>query len=122
MLIFNMHRVFDLRGVDKPHAYLVKNKFAPSSASSLLNYRTDNIRIKALEKLCVALNCTPNDFFEWHDGGANDLPETHELNSLRRAQITKTFSEMIKNVPVDKLADVETFVQSLTKEESRPES
>jgi len=113
MLIFNLQRLFTLRGIDKPYAFMVKNGFASSSASNLLRYYPVVFKIKTLERLCVLLNCTPNDIFEWRDD-KNDLPEDHALNGLKREAV-KNFSEMIKNLPLEKMKDVENFLDNLNK-------
>jgi DNA-binding Xre family transcriptional regulator len=115
MLIYNLRRILALRGIDKPHAFLVKNGFAASTASNMLRYYPVVFKVKALEKLCVALNCTPNDLFEWRDKG-EDLPENHSLNSLRKAAVTMKFSDIVKDLPLEKMREVESFLENLKKQ------
>jgi len=122
MLIYNMRRVFALRGIDKPHKFLVDNGFAASTASAMLTYYPIVFKVKSLEKLCVALSCTPSDLFEWRDDGKIVLQETHPINSLRREKITKKLSDIIKDLPLDKLDGLESYLENYAKEESRPES
>jgi len=116
MLIYNLRRVFALRGIDKPFAYLVKNGFAASTASNMLQYYPIVFKVKALEKLCVALNCTPNDLFEWRDDKDEALAANHALNNLRKAAVTRQFSEIVKDLPLEKIGEVESFLENLKKQ------
>ncbi len=96
------------------------NGFASSSASNMLKIYPIVLKVRSLEKLCVALNCTPNDLFEWRDGKDETLPADHALNTLRKEAI-KNFSELMKDLPLEKMGDVESFLENLKKERSRPE-
>lgn len=121
MLIYNMRRVFALRGIDKPHAFLVKNGFSPATATNMLGYYPIVFKVKSLEKLCVALNCTPDDLFEWRDGKDAPLPETHALNALRKEAATH-ISEIIMDLPIEKMTEIKNFVEGLRAKENRPEN
>ncbi len=101
---------------------MVKNGFPASTASGMLNFRAAHIGIKSLEKLCVSLNCTPNDLFDWKDDDKTALGETHQLNTLRKNKIEKKFSDIIKHVPLDKLDGLENYLESLDEEKSRPKN
>lgn len=107
-----MRRVFALRGIDKPHTFLVKNGFAASTASNMLAYYPIVFKVKTLEKLCIALNCTPNDLFEWRDGKDDNLPDEHALNGLRKEAV-RNFTEIVKNLPLEKMSEVESFLEGL---------
>jgi hypothetical protein len=93
----------------------VKNGFAPASATNMLKYYPLVFKVKALEKLCIALNCTPNDLFEWRDGKNESLAENHSLNSIRKEAVAKNFSEIMKDVPLERAGEVESFLESLKK-------
>ncbi|HEY0427404.1 MAG TPA: helix-turn-helix transcriptional regulator [Pyrinomonadaceae bacterium] len=121
MLVFNMRRVFALRGIDKPFMFLTKNGFASSTASNMLQFYPVVFKIKSLEKLCLALNCTPNDLFEWRDDKDDALHEKHALNNLRKAAVTAKLSDIVRDLPLEKMSEVETFLENLQKAESRPE-
>lgn len=117
MLVFNPRRMFSRRMVERPHSELVKNGFAKSSATNLLNYDNRRLMIEHVEKLCLMLNCTPNDLFEWRGRKSETLPENHALNALKRDDKAENMTEMIKNIPVEKLAQVGELLRSLQTEE-----
>jgi DNA-binding Xre family transcriptional regulator len=105
--------MFALRKIDKPHQTLVKNGFAKSSATNLLNYVSMRVTVEHVEKLCLLLNCTPNDLFEWRTRTNESLDEQHALNSLKRADRSENLTEMINKIPVEKLAQVDELLRGL---------
>lgn len=113
MLIFNPQRMFRLRKIDKPHLMLVKNGFAKSSATNLLNYYGRRLTIEHVEKLCLILNCTPNDLFEWRSRANESLAENHALNSLKRADKSEKLTDLINKIPVEKLAQIDELLRDL---------
>lgn len=93
------------------------NGFTRASAVSVYNFYAKNIKVRNLEKLCRMLNCTPNDLFEWHENeGEEPLPETHALNALRREKTTE-INNLMKDIPLEKLGDVEEFLKELKHKE-----
>lgn len=79
----------------------------------MYNFEASNVKIKNLEKLCRLLKCTPNDLFEWRPReGETPLEESHPLNTLRREK-TFDINRLMKDVPLEKLADVENFIKDL---------
>jgi DNA-binding Xre family transcriptional regulator len=105
--------MFALRKIDKPHQALVKNGFAKSSATNLLKYVNRRLTIEHVEKLCVLLNCTPNDLFEWRSKTNEALDEHHALNSLKRSDKSENLTEMIRKIPVEKLSQVDELLREL---------
>lgn len=113
MLIFKLSRIFALRGIDKPFAFLVRHGLLRATASNLVNDRVLNVKVAHLEIVCRALNCTPNDLFEWKPDEAKPLPENHSLNSLKREKPAARISQIVKDIPVDKLHMVEELLNQL---------
>jgi DNA-binding Xre family transcriptional regulator len=116
MLVFNVSRVLALRGIDAPFAFLVKIGLTRSIAFNLTNYVVANLKIAHLEKICRALNCTPNDLFEWRADEANALGENHALNGLKRNKPARQVSRILKDIPVDKLERAEELLNQLKDE------
>lgn len=117
MLKFNLSRVMALRGIDKPYAFLCKRGFHRTIASNLANNRSTNIKISHLETICRAMNCTPNDLFEWKPEATDALGENHSLNSLKRDKPAARLSQIVKEIPVDKLDRVEELLNQLKNDE-----
>lgn len=111
MLAFNFPRAFKLRGIDKPFSFLVSNGFSPNMATRIVNNRNKQINIRDLQKLCLLLKCTPNDFFDWIPG-KNDIDiEKHPLNAINRSDKLVQLTQLINNIPMDKLGDIQDMVK-----------
>ncbi|MET0752566.1 MAG: helix-turn-helix transcriptional regulator [Pyrinomonadaceae bacterium] len=113
MLKFNPKRILGLRGIGKPVGFLVRMGFDYPQASRFLKAASPMVKIKYIEQLCIALNCTPNDLFEWKADEKTVLPDGHSLNALSKGDVTKNLQEMVKDVPSDKLALIEDLLDSL---------
>ena len=113
MLIFNPKRIFSLRSVANPNAFLRRIGFTSSIASRFLRAEQPLVNVHNLSKVCAALNCTPNDLFEWRPDKDAPLAEKHELRSLVRDGAPPPIAEMIKDLPVEKLADLQTMIDEL---------
>lgn len=116
MLIFNLTRVLDLRGIDNPTGFLLRHGFLRKTASNLANDRVLHIKVAHLEKLCRALNCTPNDLFEWRADDKDAIAESHSLKSLQKSKPATPLSQIVKDIPVDKLDRVEDLLNQLKNE------
>ena len=117
MLIFNLTRIMILRNIDQRFGFLVNRGFHRTIANNLANDRVANIKIKHLERLCRLLNCTPNDLFEWQPETDKPLSESHALNSLKREKSTSRISQIIKEIPVEKLDKIESLLNQLKDED-----
>jgi hypothetical protein len=78
-----------------------------------LKSKSQIVKVKDIERLCIALNCTPNDLFEWQADGKTVLAENHSLNALEKSGQTKNLQEMVKDIPSDKLALIENLLEEL---------
>lgn len=114
MLNFNPKNIFAKRGIEKTTAFLVgKLGMDYSTASRFLKTKSRFVKISDIGKLCVALNCTPNDLFEWKPDANTVLPETHSLNALEKREQTKNLQELVKDIPSHKLALIEQLLNEL---------
>lgn len=115
MLTFKPKNIFLLRGIEKTTAFLVKLGMDPSTASRFLKSKSQFVKIKDIEKLCIALNCTPNDLFDWKPSNDTVLPETHSLHALNRGDKVKKLQQIVKDIPADKLTEIEDLLAELKK-------
>lgn len=106
MLIHNFQRVFKARGIDKPTNFLVAQGFPRGIASRIANNKTDKIFLKYLEKVCLVLNCTPNDIIEWKpDNKKQDNADT-ALYALKKEQKGKGAEELLRGLPLSRLEEL----------------
>lgn len=113
MLIFNIKRILEMRGVSEHYRWLVRNGFVPQTATTWTKYQIGYVKPEHIEKLCVLLNCTPNDLFEWREDDKTILPESHALRSLKRDKDARSATELLRDIPADKLEKLASLVDQL---------
>ncbi len=113
MLRFNIQRVFALRGINNPYGQLVKLGISRPTAWNLLDNKVNSIQGKHLEKICEYLRCEPNDLYEWKPDRNTVLPDEHPLKGLRRDKKASNYSELIRNIPLNKIDQVEALLSGL---------
>lgn len=113
MLVFNLRRVLALRGIDKPFGFLLAKGFTRTTAANLSNDRVLQIKVSHLEALCRTLNCTPNDLFEWKTDANTSLKENHALNSLEKGERPPPISEMVKDIPIEKMDKIAALLDEI---------
>ncbi len=111
MLKFNFPRVFKSRGIDRPFSFLVNHGYSTNMATRIVNNRTRQVNLRDIEKLCMILKCTPNDFFDWVQGSENIDIEHHPLNAINRGNKVVQLEMLVNNIPMDKLADIESLIK-----------
>lgn len=118
MLRFNINRVMNLRGIHKPWGFLVKNGFIRSTASNFVNGTVSEIKIEQIERLCLLLNCTPSDLFEWRTNeNSPQLNENQALNALVRETSAPTITEIVKDLPIEKMEEISELLKQLKEKE-----
>lgn len=113
MLVFNQKKVLAMRGVDKIIGYLVKIGFTYQAANRYLRSNSKNVKVADIERLCLALNCTPNDLFEWRQDANTVVAENHALRGLEADGEQKNLQQMVKDIPAEKLKKIEELLEEL---------
>lgn len=113
MLYLNVKRILDLRGISRPFTYLLNNGFIRSTAQRFVRGDVTQIRLDHLEQLCLLLNCSPNDLLGWRAGKNTQVAENHPLQALSTPKNTPPISELVKDIPVDKLDKIAELLNQL---------
>ena len=101
MLYFNLTRLLKVRGVERPYSWLVQNGFVPQTATRWAKNQIGYVRPEQMERLCLLLNCTPNDLFDWREDSQTVVHEGHALRSLTKQ--TNDIQTRLRELPLDKL-------------------
>lgn len=62
-------------------------------------------------------HCAPNDLFDWAPGKDTLTAEDQPLQTLKRGDAPKNITDIVKNLPLDKLDKVEALLQQLKEED-----
>ena len=117
MFYFNLRRILDLRGIERPYTWLVANGFVPQTATRWAKNEIGCMRGEQIGRLCLLLNCTPNDLFEWRPNEDNTVPDGHALYALKRDEPTKSFAQMTHDIPADKMEKLREMLAELKDDE-----
>lgn len=113
MLRYNIQRMIHARGILKPFAFFTKAGFSSTFANKLKNNRVTRLDPQMIERLCLALNCTPNDLMEWEPDEGAPVEEGYALNRIRINKKALNITKTLHSVPLDKLEKIEKLIQEL---------
>ncbi len=91
------------------NSWLVANGFVPQTVHSWLNYQLGYIK-----RLCLLLNCTPNDLFDWREDGKTVVHDTHALRTLIKQK--NDIQTTLRELPLDKLEKLGEMLAELKSE------
>jgi DNA-binding Xre family transcriptional regulator len=110
MLTLNLQRIFKARGIEQSYKFLVNAGFVPFIAHKYKNSKVTQIRVDHIEKLCIALNCTPNDLFEWFPDTLLDNRDDHPLHAIRQREKKIEINKMLSKLSLQRLEEVEQLI------------
>ncbi len=94
-IVINLMSVMLSRGIKYPDAFLKRIGISSTSTTKLLRGEASQLNMKQLTRICLNLNCTPNDLFALRD---MQLPPNHALNAietLKPVSDMKTIEEFL---------------------------
>lgn len=121
MMKLDLARILQAKEIANPLQFLKKSGINYHTAYRLLNDTVDSISYKHMEKLCLILNCTPNDLLAWIPPDHVDKPEQYNLSKLSGRKAKPSMMGIIKNLPEDKLHELHEFALRLNKSENTKE-
>jgi len=62
MLEIKIRELCEKQGIKNPYQLQIAADLAPNTAARLFRNEIKHFTIETLDKLCLGLNCTPNDF------------------------------------------------------------
>ena len=110
MIHLNLKRIFKARGIEQPYKFLVKNGFVPFTAHKYKNGKVEHMRLDHIERLCILLNCTPNDVFEWTPNDLLDDNAGHPLQRIRRREKKIEINSLLAKLSLEKLEEIEKLI------------
>ena len=116
MLTLDITPIIRARGIEKPFTYLVKAGFTRHAATNILNSKTSTFRLDHIEKICLTLNCEPNDILIWKPDPNVHYSENNSLNTLLQKEITETWKEAASKRTYKQLKETAT---NLNKQEAK---
>jgi len=112
MLKVNILRVCTMRSVTKPLSFFRNHGFSSATATRIAGGYMNSFSLETVEKLCLSLNCTPNDLLEWTPSKDMAANSTHSLNALKRNEaIQNNINQLMNSVSLEKLEKIQEIIQ-----------
>jgi len=111
MLLFNSARVFKARGIDRPANFLKNQGYSIATTTRIVNNQKQGFSLGTLEKLCLTLNCTPNDFLEWVPSKDMVTNTSHALNVLKRSETLANVTQLVNGASLEQLQKMEEILR-----------
>ena len=115
MLRYNFSRILKARGIEKPVVYLKSAGFSTNFAVKVMYNRVVRINLRELERLCLLLQCTPNDFYEWIPEKDTQTDANHPLNAIKKSDKVIDLTKMLNSIPLAYLEDIESVINEKMK-------
>lgn len=115
MLRLNAKHLFAAKVIERPQGFLRNNGFTPSTANQIATGKVMQLKFKTLEKLCLVLNCTPHDLFEWVPDASVTEPGKFELSALMKDKQVVKLSEKLRAMTIAEIEEVNRFVEEKRK-------
>lgn len=113
MLKYNFDRVFISKGIIKPFTFLKQAGFSDNFATKIKNNRVNVLSLDLMERLCVKIACTPNDFLDWSPDQGQNLEQSHPLFELkRRNDKINDLSKSLNSLSLAKLEEIERLIKN----------
>lgn len=113
MLYFNFARIFELKGIKRPFSYLTSLGYSTSNAGKITTGRIYQINTDRIEKICLDLNCTPNDILDFRPNPNNHLPDDHALHSLTKTELSKEINAKINTLSIEKIEQIHDIIKNM---------
>lgn len=113
MIRYNLDRIILLRGHKSPLAYLKELGF-PYHIIRFMQSNPKTMKLEYIERLCLALRCSPNDLLEWVPSKKQPIDTTHPLTKLCRNSAEATLLGTMQSIPIDKVDEAMAYLQQLS--------
>lgn len=115
MLQYNFQRVLRAKGIVRPFTFLRNAGFSDNFATKIKSNRIKRLDLGLMERLCLSLGCTPNDFIEWTPDADQQIAADHPIQAIRKTDKILDMTKTLNTVPLSKIAEIEILINEYLK-------
>ena len=118
MLKLKLKEILLAQGKKSPQAWLQENcKLTKTKANNLINHKQKSIAFEDLSRICIALECTPDELFWWDNSKKLKVAEWHPLSSkLSLPEKHANWTKRIEGLNPARVEALKNFMVSLETE------
>ncbi len=102
MLILDVERICKEKGISNPSVWLRGLGFHSKMVTLLMRRQSRRLDYRHLEKICLALHCTPDDLFAWQPDADGAVAANHPLQALVRVG-KPDIQTLLRDIPSHKM-------------------
>jgi len=110
MLLLDVPRICAEKGIPNPKKFLLSLGFYPNAAADIIKLKRVRIDYDQVEKLCIALRCTPSDLFAWKPGTDVQVDTNHPMRELIREQ-RASMMEMLQSMSAEEVEEMRRTIE-----------
>lgn len=110
MITYNFDRIFKARAIERPFTFLRKAGFSDNFATKIKNNKVLRLNLIEIERLCIVLRCTPNDFYIWEPDNDNNVDKEHPINLIKKSDKAINLSKILNSIPLGQLDEIEKLI------------
>lgn len=119
MIKYNFQRLFTIKGIVKPFSFLVNAGFSHNFATKVKNNRVNRLNVEMIERLCIALNCSPNDLMEFIPDNDNYIDKNHPLFTLQRTDKILKINKILSRMTLEEINEIQSIINDRSKTNSK---
>ncbi|QQS37298.1 MAG: helix-turn-helix domain-containing protein [Ignavibacteriales bacterium] len=112
MLTYNLQLLFRQRAIKNPVSFLMKAGFNRQTALRIKNNKFKALKLSQVEKLCIALYCTPNDLIQYIPNPQKPI-SNHPLTNLVHKEQSEHLANFLDDIPIEKLSGFTQQIKQL---------
>ena len=118
MLKFKLKQVLLAQGKKNPQAWLQKFcNINQSKAHNLINNKQKSIAFEDLSKICMVLECSPNDLFWWDNSSKMKVADFHPcITKLSIPSKDSNWTDRIEGLNPERVDALRLFMEQLETE------
>jgi DNA-binding Xre family transcriptional regulator len=111
MLLLDVPRICADKGIPNAKKFLLGLGFYPKAAADIIKRKRVRIDYDQIEKLCLALRCTPNDLFSWQPNKDTQVDAQHPMHELVRKQ-SASIPEMLQSMSAAEIEEMRQLLEA----------
>lgn len=112
-LTLNLKELCKMRGIQHPYSLLRKLGISNLVIHKMLNGKIVFLKAVHIERICLALWCTPNDLFKWSPTGETVIPAGHPMHGLNRSLTESGLADEMAKMSLDELRQLRKVAQEI---------
>ena len=113
MLSFDIARICAERGINNASLWLREQAFRSNYITTILRKKPSvRLSLQQIEKICLALHCTPNELFSWMPDAGKPVAPNHQMHALVRNN-KPSIPDLMRSLPAEQLEQVRELMMQL---------